>query len=232
MVQQGKPGWLQDQRDSHGAAIRARPYIWKIKKGTDKVRFSDGSTSIATDQSTVKFKSTGPDGSKPPGEDIEISVTVNGVTSDVLKTQVRVPHKLVPNGVRHDKDDEFGYRSLIYYKIFDQLDKMLPSDVPLNEMFTTPVENDRPDADWKRGPAGGRIQPPSTMIDKITGQAWPSTPAAMNPLTPLGKKTIHHFDGEWRIGSIEVGKGRRVQVNRWQRYQDHGTHEIIVSPAP
>jgi len=208
------------------------PYLWKIQKGTNKVRFTDGSTSISTDSATVKFKSTGPDGSTPPGSDIEITVTVNGVTSDALKAQVRVPHKLVPNGVRHDADDKFGYRSIIYYKIFDQLKTALPTDVPLNEMFTTPIEKDRLDSDWIRGDAGGQIQPPAKMGDKITGQAWPSTPVAMKPLSPPGDKKIHHFTGEWRIGSTEVGKGRRVQINVWQRYQDHATHESIVSPVP
>lgn len=208
------------------------PYLWKIKKGTDKVRFPDGSTSVTTDGPSVKFKSTGPNGSKPPGQDIEISVTVNGVTSDVLKTQVRVPHKLVPNGERHDPDEKMGYQSIIYYRLLDQFKELLPVDVPWNEMFTTPVEKDRLDSDWVRGKAGGEVQSPAIMGDKITGQAYPSTPVAQKPLTPLGKKKIHHFTGEWRVGSVEVGKGRRVQINDWQRYQDHATHEAITSPAP
>ncbi len=208
------------------------PYAWKVEDGTDKVRFSDGSSSISTDTEAVKFKSTGPNGSKPPsGEDIKLVVTVNGVQSDPVFATVKVPHRLKPVSSKSDPEKDFGYVTIVAYTILDQMGKRLPATVELNEQFTSEVVNDHPNTNWIRGEAGGNFQDPGFMNDRITGQAWSATPAPLKPLTPPGTKKIHHFSGDWRIGSTSVGKGRNVQSNVWQRYQDHAAHEAVVSPV-
>lgn len=207
------------------------PYTWKVVDGKDKVRFTDGSSSTTTDTETVKFKSTGPNGSKPTGKDVKLVVTVNGAESDPVFATVKVPHRLQPLSSTSDPEKDFGYVTIVAYTIMDQMNKQLPAAVELNEQFTTDVQNDHPNTNWIRGEAGGNLQDPAFMNDRITGQAWTATPAPLKPRTPPGTKKIHHFSGDWRIGSTTVGKGRKVQSNVWQRYQDHAAHEFVVSPA-
>jgi hypothetical protein len=205
-------------------------YQWAITKGGAIVNFSNDSTTIMTTNGQATVKSIG---ASVKANDVKVTVTVNGVTSDPFLLTVNAPHSLELLREEHQTASTAGYISRIHYKIKDQFGTVLDAGVPVNEKFTTNVVNDLSGANWTRGPAGGVVVTPSDWADEISGQDIAGAiPLPIAPQSPLGSTMVHHFDGEWRVGSNMVGKGRRVQTNRWQRYIDHASHLNRVSPAP
>jgi hypothetical protein len=74
-------------------------------------------------------------GAAPSGSpnDVSITVTVNGVTSDPFNLTVLAPTRLVPNGVSHGSSPDFGYLTNIIYVIQDQFGAPLPASIEINE---------------------------------------------------------------------------------------------------
>jgi hypothetical protein len=206
----------------------ASSYQWVVVSGTDKVDFENNSDSMTTTTNSVIVKSTG----MSTFHEVGLRVTVNGVTSNIRQLSVRAPHRLVLNRDFVHMPNGSGYETRIFYRIEDQFTDLLPSSVPINEFFTTPTIDDFPGSDWVRGPAGAATVSPAEWFDRITGGSG-TIPMPSNPCSPqLCNTKVHHFDGEWRVGSLQIGVGRRVQTNRWQRYTDHAEHHNRISPAP
>ncbi len=216
--------------------MKAKPagigsYLWTVTAGADKVQFTNNSSTITTTAETTPIQSKGPNGSAAK-DDVSVTVTVNGVASDPFSLTVLVPNSLKPLSNVDNVDATFGYLSEIHYAILDQFGRTLPSNVPLNEKFTSALRKDFAGTDWRRGPEGGALVSPANWQDSIQGEASTFTPTPQNPQTPLGSVKVEHWNGQWQIGSATIGSGRRVQTNVWQKYQDHARHTNIVSPAP
>ena len=110
----------------------------------------------------------------------------------------------------------------------------LPSAVPLNEDWTTVVINDYSGTNWRRGNPGSVTTAsggPSNFIDFIEGENvnLPPTPPTV---CPGAGQAVDHWGQEWRIGSLAIGVGARVQTDTIQKYTNHAEHQNIVSPAP
>ena len=201
----------------------ASAYNWAVVSGSDKVSVSpSGNMLSVTSANASAFQEVG------------VRVTVNGVASRTFKLTVRAPHRLVLNSnFSHSAHATMGYQTLIEYRIEDQFTDVLPAAVGINEQFTTGEIDDFTGNNWSRGPAGGANVSPAGWFDVITGQSISTSfPTATNPCSPLCNTKVHHFDGEWYVGSTTVGRGRRVQTNTWQRFTDHAEHTNRVSPAP
>jgi hypothetical protein len=196
---------------------------WNIVSGTSKVSLgSNGSCSITI------FAA----GASSTQNDVRITVTVNGMTSSIYTLTVRAPNSLsfVTQGTAANTPN--GYTTLIQYQIRDQFGTILPSNVPINEHFTTAVTNDYSGTNWIRSNDGGSTVSPNGWSDQIQGQPISGAiPTPTGPCSPLCNTLVHHFDGEWSVGSAAAASGTRVQTNTWQRYIDHGAHTDVVSPA-
>lgn len=181
-------------------------------------------------------------GASTAPNDVSIQVTVNGQTSSPYRLTVRAPTSLehAPTifGIPYP-DTHVPYRgayaSTIHYSTLDQFGVRLParSSLPMNENFTTGLTRVFSGSNWTRGDAGGLINDPHLWADGIeppqfSGQVPPPLP----PCYPLCNVGVDYWEGEWFFGSASVGRGRRVQTNRWYRYQDHATHVNRVTPAP
>jgi hypothetical protein len=197
---------------------------WDLISGTSKVSLgSNGSCSL------ILFSG----GASATQNDVRLTVTVNGVTSNIFTVTVRSPQSLSYVTEGTVSNASFGYRSLVEYQIRDQFGTLLPSTVPINELFTTGIVNDFPGTNWIRAPQGGASVSPSGWSDTIDGQPLNGAiPQPTGPCSPLCNVPIHHFDGEWYVGSVTPGNGIRVQTNTWQRYRDHATHTNRISPSP
>jgi hypothetical protein len=173
----------------------------------------------------VRFKSTA--GSAPGGDDVKVEVTLSGVSGKASKVlAIYAPKSLTYVGIADVSDAGFGYISRIYYSVQDNLSHTLPYPVEMNESFTGAVVDDYAGTNWARGPAKGGMGSPSLFCDMIGGQVSPCTPTPQSPQTPLGSIKIHHFPGDWYVGSVTPGSGVLVKSGiKWQRYQDHARHE-------
>lgn len=227
-----KPAGYKTEVVLNAEAAGFGPYNWTIRAGTAFATFGNGQSTITTQAAAVKVLAA--KGSNAV-DDVRIVVTVNNAVSDPQTLTVNTPHSLVhlrdvhqPIGAPYT-----GYRSEVHYRIRDQFKQVLPSSVPLNEIFTTGVIDDYPGTDWQRGPAGGATVSPQDWADGITyGTVSGGVPTPQSPQTPLGTTKVHHFRGGWQIGSVTPGVGKRVQENNWQRFRDHALHTSIVSPVP
>jgi hypothetical protein len=164
--------------------------------------------------------------------DTNVSVLVNGATSDPYTITVLAPNNLNPGAIQNQVDPTFAYLSLINYTIRDKFGHQLPSDVPVNESWTSGIEPDYFQMNWRMSTAGGFVAPSAAFADHIQGEVSTMTPTPLNPQNPLGTIMVCHWGQQWQVGSVSSGNGRRVQTDTFQKYQDHALHLNIVSPAP
>jgi hypothetical protein len=120
------------------------------------------------------------------------------------------------------------------YTIKDQMNTVLPTSIPLNENWTTGVVNDYAGTNWRRGAAGSLTTPannPSAFADFIEGEniSLPPTPPTA---CPSAGQAVDHWGQEWRVGTLTIGSGARVQTDTIQKYTNHAEHQHITSPAP
>jgi hypothetical protein len=207
-----------------------------VASGAAQVRFNGGTTSATTSSNQIVVYTVNSSGNQ---NDIGITVSVNGgPTSNEFKMTSLTPWSLQSTGDSDEIDTSRGWRSLIGYSIKDQFGTILPADVPLNEKFTSGWIIDYPGTNWNTGLNAGSINaPPSGWVDRLSPGVYPpgsgtNVPAALPPLSPLSTTTVMHVNQEWYIGSLDTGKGRRVQTDVIQFYVDHGRHLNIVSPNP
>jgi len=226
------------------------PYTWKITAGLGEVGFPNQTAStITTPGNTVQVIAAGI--SRAPN-DIQLTVSAQGVTSNPHALTVLAPYSLHPLSSENSDlpSATYGYLSEIHYAVLDQFGhQSLSARVPLNEQWTSraiadtttnwvqPVQDECTGscnitflpADWgdtAGGPALGNVPPPKPA---------PLSPSQnSNNLTcsSPGQLAVQHWTGEWRIGDATPGVGQRVQANTWQRYQNHARHCGIISPDP
>ncbi|MGH6857652.1 MAG: hypothetical protein ACRECP_08430 [Methylocella sp.] len=224
-------------------------YRWRITDGTAYAQFSNNSSSIDTkgENKVEIFPSADPGAGTPPPT-VSVSVTMTSTegytTSSAFNLGVRKPYMLMPTGVSDMRDIFRGYKSKIFYQIRDQTMTVLPMEkVPANEQFTTGLSNLYPDTNWIRPPeCGGGANPdcgdslPDGLFDSLTGAGsetpHPKVPEPQAPESPLGTTAVDSWSGTVGVGDGHPGKGVKVQMNDWMRFQDHARHTNIVSPSP
>jgi len=207
-------------------------YSWQITNGGDKIQFSNNSSSIVTSTNQVTVKSINSSGTKL---DCGIQVTVAGVPSNEIKLTSLTPWSLTLISRDHLTSSATGFESHINYSIKDQFGAVLPSTVPLNEKFPSTSVNDYFEGnDWGDGVEGAINASPSLWLDKLAPPPLTSLPhpGPIPPQSPLLTSKVEHRGQEWYVGSLTIGKGRRVQTDTIQFYLDHGDHISVVSPAP
>ena len=200
---------------------------WAATVGGDKVTLSttSGAQTIVSSSGTAFSSSVG---------DVKIVATLNGASSTPFAITTRKPYQLVLPQTQHSCDPSYGYVDTISYLIQDQLATPVPSAVSWNEKFTTLATQDNPQGNWssyglplEAGDIG------TILLDYISGPGLNNTPPP-NP-TPVcaGNGTQQqHWGQEFRVGSMTVGLGVRVQTDAIVRFTDHAEHQNKVSPVP
>jgi hypothetical protein len=114
------------------------------------------------------------------------------------------------------------------YVIQDQLGTDLPSNVPVNEKWTTDVSNDYPGTTWRRAdPIGFTTQDAAAFEDGMFGE-WAG--AVPQPTCDGNSQPVQHWGQAWRIGSEAIGAGTLVQTDTLQKLVGRALHTDIVSP--
>ena len=129
-----------------------------------------------------------------------------------------------------------GYISILRYDMADQCGQIAsyPSgSFDINESFLN---------DWISDYTGNNWTLPTALTAATQGLfagrvgSWCSagacTPAPEPPQSPLTQVKVFHGSQCLLVGSSSIGKGIPVQADAQEHWQDHGTHENIVSPVP
>ncbi|MGH9942342.1 MAG: hypothetical protein ACRD9R_08290 [Pyrinomonadaceae bacterium] len=210
-------------------SANATSYQWSIVTGSDVVRLlNNGSSSVTVESVRASAQLN----------DVRIRLMINGVASDTHDLTVLAPssleHEPTINGIlRRDshQSNGNGYGSTIFYSTLDQFGNRLPMILlPMREDFTSEVVRVFPNANWPRGPASSLASQDPVLWGDFISISGTHMPNPLNPCNPLCGVQIDYWDGEWRFGSEISGRGRRVQTNRWLRYQDHAIHTNRISP--
>jgi hypothetical protein len=198
---------------------------WSVTQGSSAVSLSSTTgTSITVSSSGSSFSSS--------AGDIRITATVGGVTSDPVHLTTHVPNKLVPGTIDLACNATFGYESHVNYTIQDQLGVNIPAGVDLNEQWTGGVSSDYAGTNWRRGNEGTTHTSSSSFFDDIQGENFALPPTPIPTCAGTSGTTVEHWGQDWRVGSLTVGQGARVQSDNIQKYIDHAIHTAIVSPNP
>jgi hypothetical protein len=113
----------------------------------------------------------------------------------------------------------FGYSDYLGYTIKDQMGIALPSIVPMNENWTTSVSNDYANTNWRRqNPQFWTTLAtnPAAFSDSIQGENINLPPIPPTACPGAGQK-VENWGQEWRIGSLTIGIGQRVQTDTIQK---------------
>jgi hypothetical protein len=149
-----------------------------------------------------------------------------------LNLTVRAPTSVTFINNVDSPDPTWGYNTQIHYDIVDQFVVVLPNNVPINENWTGPVVPDTPGMNWRRGSPGPATVAPVNWMDFIQGETAGHVPAPVAPGTPGAGTAVYHWPGEWRVGTLTIGSGRRVSSAHWagsptviwQKYRGFARH--------
>jgi hypothetical protein len=209
------------------ANATAGPYQWAVTSGSYAVSLSSSTSS------TVQVTSIGMSNSP---NDVSITVTAGGVTSDPFKITVRTPYMLVPDpdypSPVYAQDPTYVWTVAIHYQILDQLTTPLPSPISVNESWTTGIYADYQGENWRRAdPNCDSADNSGRFYDLIGGETPDRTPQPVYN-TQWNGAAVYHWGQEFRVATCTIGSGRRVQADTIQKYIDHGAHTNIFSPDP
>lgn len=201
-------------------------FTWTIVSGSDKVSLS-GSSALATITSI---------GQSSTANDVSITVTIAGQTSDPYKLTVRAPYALGTAPSHRTpvylSDSTYVWQTDIYYQVLDNLLTPLPTPLSVNEFFTTDIVPQYSGTNWRRGGAGcATTAADLTFPDGIYGEnpSYNPTPVYNPSWTGVEVET---WGQDWHIGTCVNGSGPRVQSDNIEKWIDHALHTQIVSPAP
>jgi hypothetical protein len=79
--------------------------------------------------------------SSSPG-DLQITATVNGVTSSPFSITTHTPYRLIQGNIVLEPNSTFGYRDSLNYTIQDQMGNNIPSPMLVNEDWNSGVYGD------------------------------------------------------------------------------------------
>lgn len=121
-------------------------------------------------------------------------------------------------------DASFAYVTFVHYSIKDQFGTVLPRSIPINEQFTAAPTADVPGMDWRRGAAGAALVSPTDWADQVQGETSSHTPTPVAPGAAGAGTLVYHWPGDWRAGSMTVGRGRMVKSVTWSKSRGHARH--------
>lgn len=212
------PGYVTSARLSSTAAGEV---IWSVSPSS-RLTLSD-----STDRAPMV---TAVEPSRGLG-DVSISCVVfesaSAVARATVSLTIRTPAALVP--LRDDRLPSlvYGYESHICYRIVDQFGETLPTQVPINEQFTSKQVADYDGMNWRRGPDMGVRVHPAYWYDRIGGEVIFNFPNPF-PTWPSGKDAstkVSHWSGDWRVGSLRVGRGKLVRSGVvWKKSRGFAEH--------
>ena len=215
-------------------------FTWTITAGTDKVVFSNNSSSITTSNNNATFTTIGP--SRNANDvTIRLTYTVNSQSATAtLSFPVRAPYALVSTGPNDNRgaapnaclqQGNFGWYSLVHYQLQDQFNEAIGS-VGVTESFSG--KYDTQPNNWPIPQAVGAINnPDGTLADQICISGTNFVPAPTPPQNPLGTNLVDEVSQSIYVGTNLSGQhppGVHVQDDLQYRYIDHGTHFGIASP--
>jgi hypothetical protein len=168
--------------------------------------------------------------SVPPGRDAWIRVrhTDTAAASTVASYRLTI---LAPESLTHLRDVDsphatWVYESRIHYSISDQFGTTLPRNVPINEQWTGGIVADFAGMNWRRGAEGSATVNPADWNDWIGGEnvAFAAVPAPVTSTHADAAVAVYHWPGDWRVGSLTIGSGRRVSSVTWQKNRGFARH--------
>jgi hypothetical protein len=202
-------------------------YQWAITAGSDKVSLSTSASA------TVQVTSIG---QSAQANDVSITVTVGGMTSNPFNLTVRAPYTLGADPdhltpVYGQNPPTEIWSTDIYYRVLDNLLAPLPTPLSLNESWTTGIVPDYTNENWPRpDPNCDSINSAAVFHDHISpAQGYYPTPVFNQQ---QNGPAVQEWGQDLRVGTCNLGSGPRVQKDTLVRYIDHGAHTAIVSPAP
>lgn len=140
------------------------------------------------------------------------------------KVTIRAPHDLKHLKNVDKPDATWGYDCQIHYSIQDQFGKRLPRSVPINEKWSGGVVSDFPGMNWRRGAEGSATVAPKDWFDHIQGETAGHLPAPVAPGAAGAATAVYHWPGDWRVGSLTIGKGSLVKSIVWQKNRGFARH--------
>jgi len=225
----GVSGYANQINLTSSAGGTGTSFQWAITAGSSRVSLST-STSSAVQVTSI--------GQSTAANDVSITVTVGGLTSDPFKLTVRAPYTLgvdpqAPTPI-YSQDQTLVWNIFIPYRVLDNLLTPMPNPFYFREDFTTGVVPDYPNENWPPGTAtcsNTSNSMPASIGDYVSGVTPSHTPTPVyNP--QQNGPPVDHVGQDWRIGSCNPGSGPRVQTDTLQSYTDHAAHTVITSPAP
>jgi hypothetical protein len=174
--------------------------------------------------------------------DVLVNASYGGFLSDPMFIYIKAPRITV---TANDADEDVwnwprswgnGWKSSINYTTTDTCGYTL-SAYHMNESFGSWTPADYSDASWNPPTPKPWNVPATQWADELSFQcpAGDCNPMPANPPTgcwpTCGTVKIQHALQTFKVGSETSGVGIAVQQNTHQRYQDHGAHEVIVTPV-
>jgi len=204
-------------------------YQWAITAGSDKVSLSTG-TSASVQVTSI--------GQSSNANDVSITVTVGGLTSDPFKLTVRAPYTFGTDSAHptptYVSDPTYVWQTHVFNIVLDNLLTALPSSINVNENWNAPLVADYPGTNWRQpgpNPFGCPTIQNAEIEDEIQGEVPSRIPTPVYNVNQNGP-AVQHWGQEWRIGTCNTGFGPRVETNTIQKYTDHAAYTGVTTPAP
>jgi hypothetical protein len=157
---------------------------------------------------------------------IRVRHTAAGVTTAAsYRLTVFAPNSLTHLRNVDNPHPSLGYESEIHYSINHQFGAVLPRNVPINEQWTGPVVSDFAGENWVRPAEGSATVNPADWHDRVTGERIAvAHPTPVAPTHADAGVAVEHWPGDWRVGSLTIGNGRRVSSVTWQANRGFARH--------
>lgn len=157
-------------------------------------------------------------------EDVEVTASANGQTSEPHRITVYRPDRLVPHARVDQCHPIFGYQSDVDYWVRDQFNRDLPASVEANEKWASDIRRSWPGNNWSRGPEINGMTDGALLLDSIAGDdVGYANPVPGCP--PSRRDTpVVEWDQEFRIGNTNTGYGVLVQRNVFLKRLDFAEH--------
>jgi hypothetical protein len=200
---------------------------WAVTSGSNQVTLSSTSgAQITVTSSGTNFSAS--------SNDVSITATVNGVQSSPYVLTTHKPYRLVPVDIFNNCNSNYGYVTQITYVIQDQLPSPLGADVPVNEHFPAGgYTEDYPGTTWIVGDETPGTAYNGALVDQVSGMLLSHGPWVPTPTCDDNDSTkVHHFNQEFRVGSLTTSAGTLVQTDAIQRYVGRAEHINKQSPVP
>ena len=216
-----KPAGYQTSLKLFALGPGGKPYEWRITRGGDKAKIVN---KVANTAEVV--------GLRRSEDRFDVSVRVSASWCRIRsfphhRQRAAVAALFFCNVTRRTPPG--ATRPRFTYAIKDQFGRTLPSNVPLNEHWTSAEKcgSSHSRTGGAETTAGAQVGP-ADWLDRVQGERVGGgfIPTPQRPRSPLGDRKIYRWDGEWSIGSADPSGGPRGRA----RQQEHLAE--ISRPCP